>query len=271
MFSYNKSKHFTVSDNLFIGLRPVFLLIGLSCLTLTAQATVNVSTLLELREAVQKSDQAIVMKPGNYNLTDLPDGSKDLPCLGSNNTIDLTGVYVNIPVGTTRRAYITISGHNNIFKGGTFEDTYTSGLKVITDFSSYNKNRSTLARGLKGDAVMRVEGNDNQVIATKLIIRGSFPYGYGSIYGIGRDNVFGLDKRCGILVKGQNNTIDGCELLVMASICRVPLTKQWSKTAWSKDACVPAKIYTWKPIPMTCPHDRITPWLVEASSPCPRT
>jgi hypothetical protein len=59
---------------------------------------------------------------------------------------------------------------------------------------------------------MRVEGNKNQVIATKLIIRGSFPYGYGSIYGIGRDNVFGLNKRCGILVNGQDNTLDGCEL-----------------------------------------------------------
>ena len=178
----------------------------------SAQTTVNVSTLQELREAVQKSDQTIVMKSGSYKLTDLPDGSRNFPCSGSNNMIDLSGIYVNVPVGTTRRSYITISGNNNILRGGTFEDTYQSGLKEVTDFSSYNQNRSTLARGLRGSAVLGVTGDNNRVVSTKLTIRGSFPYGYGSIYGIGSDNVYGLDKRCGIVIKGQSNTIDGCEL-----------------------------------------------------------
>ena len=189
-----------------------FFLTGIFCAPLTAQTAVNVSTLLELRKAVQKSDQTIVMKPGRYVLIDLPDGVRSLPCSGSNNTIDLSGVYVNVPVGTTRRSYVTISGDNNTFKGGTFEDTYVSGLKEVTDFSSYNQNRFTLARGLRGSAVLAVTGDSNRVIGTKLTIRGSFPYGYGSIYGIGSDNVYGLDKRCGIVIKGKSNTIDGCEL-----------------------------------------------------------
>ena len=136
MFPYTYSRHVIVSDKLSMGLSLMVLLTGLSCLPLYAQATVNVSTLLELREAVQKSDQTIVMKPGRYALTDLPDGSRSFPCSGSNNTIDLSGVYVNVPVGTTRRSYITLSGHNNTFKGGTFEDTYPSGLKEVADFSS---------------------------------------------------------------------------------------------------------------------------------------
>lgn len=85
-------------------------------------------------------------------------------------------------------------------------------LKEVTDFSAYNKNRSTLARGLRGAAVFSITGDDNRVIGTKLTVRGSFPYGYGSIYGVGSDNVFGLDKRCGILIKGVDNTIDGCEV-----------------------------------------------------------
>jgi len=209
---YTNSRHAMVSDKWFMELRHIALLIGLSCLPLYAQTTVNVSTLLALREAVQKSDQTVVMIPGRYMLTDLPDGSRSFPCSGSNNTIDLSGVYVNVPVGTTRRSYITISGHNNTFKGGTFEDTYPSGLKEVTDFSSYNQNRSTLARGLRGSAVLAVTGDNNRVVSTKLTIRGSFPYGYGSIYGIGSDNVYGLDKRCGIVIKGQSNTIDGCEI-----------------------------------------------------------
>jgi hypothetical protein len=41
----------------------------------SAEPTVNVSTLSELREAVQKSNQTIVMKPGRYSLTDLPSRS----------------------------------------------------------------------------------------------------------------------------------------------------------------------------------------------------
>lgn len=177
-----------------------------------ARREVAVSSISALREAVQESDQMIVMKPGRYSLTDLPEGSRNFPCSGSNNTIDLSGVYVSVPVGTTRRSYITISGNKNVFSGGTFEDVYQSGLEEVTDFSAYNQNRSTLAKGLRGSAVLEITGDNNRVADTKLTIRGSFPYGYGSLYGIGRDNVYGLDKRCGILVKGESNTIDGCEI-----------------------------------------------------------
>jgi len=172
----------------------------------------NVSTLSELREAVRNSNQTIVMKPGRYTLSDLSSQSRSITCSGSNNTIDMSDVYVNAPVGATRGSYITMSGDNNTFKGGIFEDTYPSGLEEVTDFSSYNQNRSALAKGLRGSAVFEVAGDNNMVVGTKLTIRGSFPYGYGSIYGIGSDNVYGLDKRCGILVKGEGNTIDDCEL-----------------------------------------------------------
>jgi hypothetical protein len=199
-------------NHCFTGLRKSLLLTGLFCLSMVAQAAVNVASLSELREAVQKSDQQIVLKPGRYVLTDLPDGSRNIPCSGSNNRIDLSGVTVDVPVGSTRRSYITISGNDNTFNGGTFEDTYPNGLQEVTDFSRYNQNRSTLARGLKGSAVMSVTGDNNRIVGTKLSVRGSFPYGYGSIYGIGSDNVFGLDKRCGIVVKGESNTIDGCEI-----------------------------------------------------------
>ena len=201
-----------VSGRVPLGWKPVLLLFVLSCQTLGAQTTVNVSTLPELREAVQKGNQTIVMKPGRYSLTDLPSRSRVISCSGSNNTIVLSGVYVSAPVGCTSRSYITISGDNNTFKGGEFEDIYSSGLEEVTDFSAYNKDRATLAKGLRGAPVMSVYGDDNTVLGTKMTVRGSFPYGYGSMYGIGSDNVFGLDKRCGILIKGKHNTVDGCEV-----------------------------------------------------------
>jgi hypothetical protein len=52
----------------------VVLLAVVFCPTLHAQTSVKASTLAELRDAVQKSDQTIVMKPGRYTLTALPDG-----------------------------------------------------------------------------------------------------------------------------------------------------------------------------------------------------
>ena len=206
------SKHLIGSRRCFVVIRSIFLLTGLVGLASPSQARVNVTTLQQLREAVQKSDQVIVMKPGLYMLTDLPSRSRSIPCSGSNNTIDLSGGYVNAPVGCTSRSYITISGDNNTFRGGVFEDTYQNGLKEVTDFSGYNQNRSTLAKGLRGSAVMGITGDNNEVVGVKLTIRGSFPYGYGSIYGIGSDNVYGLDKRCGMVIKGKSNTIDGCEI-----------------------------------------------------------
>ena len=224
------SGYFIGSSRCFTAVRGIFLLAGLSCLTVTAQATVNVSTLAELREAVQRSNQTIFMKPGSYTLADLPGRSRSLPCSGSDNTIDLSGVYVDAPVGSTSRSYIIISGNNNTFRGGTFEDTYPNGLKKVKDFSGYNQNRSTLAKGLRGSAVLAITGDNNRVVSTKLTIRGSFPYGYGSIYGIGSDNVFGLDKRCGILIKGKSNTIDGCEIQQRAFGHGIYMQKPANKT-----------------------------------------
>ncbi|WP_197355324.1 right-handed parallel beta-helix repeat-containing protein [Aureliella helgolandensis] len=198
----------------FIGLWSVSaaLLGAAFCQTLRAQTPVEVSSLSELRAAVRASDQTIVLKAGRYTLTDLPEGDREFHCAGSNNIIDLSEVHITVPVGATRRSYITISGDHNVFRGGTFEDIYQDGLQEVADFSDYNQNRSTLARGLRGSAVLTITGDDNTVSDTHLTIRGSFPYGYGSIYGIGSDNVYGLDKRCGILVKGKRNTLDGCNL-----------------------------------------------------------
>ena len=245
-----------------LGPMSAVLLSVVFCQTLKAQTTIGVSTLSGLREAVQTSDQIIVMRPGRYSLTDLPEGSRDLPCSGSNNTIDLSDVHLTIPVGATRRSYITISGDNNVFRGGTFEDTYPSGLEEVTDFSSYNKNRSTLARGLRGSAVLSVSGDNNTVADTKLTVRGSFPYGYGSIYGIGSDNVYGLDKRCGILLRGKRNTVDGCEIQQRAFghgiYMQSPADESVIRNCLVEGGCARARICTSKLIRRICRRDRIT-------------
>ena len=180
----------------------------------------NVFSLADLREEIQQSNRTIVMQSGNYNLAELPSNSRNLHFDGSNNTIDLTDVYIEVPVGSTddRESYITMEGSNNTILGGEFEDTYDTGLVEVTDFVAYNNDESRLASGLRGAPVMSIYGEDNVVDGIKLTVRGSRPYGYGSIFGIGRDNSFGLDKRCGINIKSEGNTITNAEIQ-MRSFC----------------------------------------------------
>jgi hypothetical protein len=205
----NFNKRFKLLANaLFIGL---LVLLGLTSSTGFAQTTVNVSTLAELRLAVQDSNQHIIMIPGSYSITELPDQSRNFPCSGNNNIIEMNGVYIKFPVGEANGAYFRLTGNHITLKGGEYEDVYKNGMTEVTDFGSYNQDRMNLAKGQKGGALIIVPGNYNQVVGVKLTARGSFPYGYGNIYGIGGKNAAGLDKRCGLLIHGKNVTIDSCE------------------------------------------------------------
>ena len=194
------------------------------------QSLVKVSTLSELRDAVKESNKIIKMKPGNYNITSLPDSLRCFLCSGSNNTIVLSGVYINFPVGTFNESHFNFTGSNNILKGGTFEDTYQNGMVKVTNFGSYNQNRLTMAKGLKGGPNIRVSGNGNTILGIKLTTRGSFPYGYGNMYGIGKDNVTGLDKHCALLITGVGNTVDSCEFQQRAFGHVIYMQKEADKT-----------------------------------------
>ncbi|MBK1854055.1 right-handed parallel beta-helix repeat-containing protein [Verrucomicrobiaceae bacterium 5K15] len=198
-------------------LSSISLMLGLMMAGLVqAESKVTVQSLEELRQAVTKSDQAVVLAAGDYNLADLSKKNRYVEVSGSNNKIDLTGVMLEAPVGSTKSCYFRVTGDHNMIKGGTFEDTYENGLQEVKDFSQYNMERRKLASGLRGDPVVKVSGDHNQIHGLKLTVRGSFPYGYGSIYGIGRDNVFGLDKRCGILLTGRHNMLQRCEIQMRA-------------------------------------------------------
>ena len=195
-------------------LKPYSLFTLLFLLTISqsiiAQNVVN--TLAAFRIAVTNGNQQITLAAGTYNLEDLPNNSRVITFSGSNNTINLTGAHIKVPVGSIKESYMMMTGNHITIIGGEIEDIYRNGLTEITDFSAYNNDRTNLAYGLKGAAVMSILGNNNVINGLKLTVRGSFPYGYGSIYGIGRGNTFGLDTRCGILIKGKSNTRDNVNL-----------------------------------------------------------
>ncbi|WP_299217376.1 carbohydrate-binding protein [uncultured Aquimarina sp.] len=197
--------HYTILLILMASLYPTY--------STNAQTTV-VNSLEEFRIAVQNNNQEIVLEAGNYYLEDLPSNSRVINCTGSGNTIDMTGAHINTLVGSIREVYFIISGDNNVLRNGAIEDFYRNGLEEVTDFSAYNNDRDNLAYGLRGDPIMSITGNQNLVKGLEMIVKGSFPYGYGSQYGIGSQNTFGLSKRCGILITGSDgggigNTLDG--------------------------------------------------------------
>jgi hypothetical protein len=84
-------------------------------------------------------------------------------------------------------------------------------MTEVIDFGGYNQRRK-----LGGMTDIAVSGDDNRIIGVKMTVRGSFPYGYGNMYGIGRGNVVGLKKHCGIRITGDRAIIDGCDIKMEA-------------------------------------------------------
>lgn len=181
---------------------------------------VAVSSIDELRNAVKGSNQRITMKPGKYLLKKIKRNSNSLLHFsGSHNEIILTGVTIETPLRAIRRmrssrdaeaAVFHISGDKVTLTGGTFEDIYPDGKTKITDFGSYNQRSEYHPR--TGTVDFLLTGDDITMKGSKLTVRGSTPYGYGNMYGIGGGAVVRLRKHSGILTKGDRPIIDGCHL-----------------------------------------------------------
>ena len=173
-----------------------------------ARPTVRVSSLEALREAVAESNQQIVLAPGDYEVPD----REGFRLSGSNNDIDLTGAHITAPLETVSgNTLFRLTGDNITLRGGTLEDTYPDGMIEVTDFGAYNQGRKF---GRMNE--IAISGDDNRLIGLKMTVRGSFPYGYGNMYGIGAGNVVGLRKHCGIQITGDRAIIDGCDIKMEA-------------------------------------------------------
>ena len=66
-------------------------------------AQTNVNSLSQLRAAVQNNNQTIILAPGNYNFEDLPSDARDITFSGNDNTVILSGVFIDVPVGSVDR------------------------------------------------------------------------------------------------------------------------------------------------------------------------
>jgi len=174
-----------------------------------ARKVVNVSTIAGLQAAMQGSGQNIIMGAGKYTL----DG-ESLQLSGSNNIVDLTNVYFSSEVSQAGSSRMNITGSGNTIRNGEFEDVYYNGMQQVTDFTAYNQDRKRLANG--GGTNIRVKGDNNHIVGLKVTVRGSYPYGYGAMFGIGRTHALKLSKHAGILVTGKNTVLDGVKVCQQA-------------------------------------------------------
>ncbi|MFK7851789.1 MAG: protein-transmembrane prediction [Akkermansiaceae bacterium] len=196
-----------------------------------AQTTVTVSSIKALREAVAQSNQQIVMTPGTYVLPDMIDGRIGVHLSGSHNKLDLTGVTIQAPIGILNRknrnhynnkkqgsrtgmCVHLVTGDHVTITGGIFDNPHPAHNGSPIDFGSYNQDSANYP--VSNMTEIRLEGDHINLIDCHLTVRGSSPYGYGNIYGIGAGAAIPLRKHSGILMTGDHITIDGCSVKMEA-------------------------------------------------------
>ncbi|MRX65286.1 hypothetical protein [Maribacter luteus] len=193
--------------------RLTILIIGLLCISTALHATdIKINSVRELAEYASKSGNVITMAPGVYRLTDYL-------------TIDsMWGRHER-----NEFSYITFSGNNNVFhlEGVEIEvDTkLRTALKppihsdefLITGSDNTFNGLTLRCKGegtSPGGTVLQVAGKGNTLNDITLYVAGSFPYGYGDLFGKGKakETVIRHKKHSGLLVTGSDTKLYRCKL-----------------------------------------------------------
>ncbi|WP_282123101.1 hypothetical protein [Algibacter mikhailovii] len=173
---------------------------------------IKINSLLALAKYASQSGNTITMEPGEYQLTDYFNtdsinshkARKEYHYInfsGSNNVFNLNGV--EIELDTEIRTQLNppihsdeflISGSNNSFSGLT--------IKCVGNGTS------------KGGTVLKVAGKANVLKDVTLHVAGSYPYGYGDLFGKGKQKETTIKhrKHSGLLVIGDETKLYGCNV-----------------------------------------------------------
>jgi hypothetical protein len=183
-----------------------------SSLATAQEKTVAPSSLAELAQAAAHSGQTVTMKPGVYRVIDfIPlnkiaerKKQKQWPWVnfsGSNNVFQLKGVVIELD--TRLRSALRPPVHTDDFLISGSSNTFF-GLTI-----------TNLGNGASpGGAALAVRGNGNSLRDCTLYVRGSFPYGYGDLFGKGGPDILSHNKKSGVLVTGNGTSLFGCQLFM---------------------------------------------------------
>lgn len=173
---------------------------------------IKINSLKELAIYAAKSGNTIIMKPGVYRLTDYLNSDsisarrsrKEFQYItfkGSDNVFNLKGV--EIELDTEIRTVLNppihsdefmVTGSNNFFEGLT--------IRCIGQGKS------------PGGTVLKVAGEANSIKDVTLYVAGSYPYGYGDLFGKGKqaETTIKHQKHSGLLVTGNYTKLYGCKV-----------------------------------------------------------
>lgn len=226
------------------GARKLTLTAILVCLALVTAGSlmaeeVEVSSLEELALYAGNSGNIVRMEPGTYEMTDyislddIPERRREekwqyIDFTGSNNEFDLAGVTIRFDtrLGNKLRAPIhtpdfLISGDGNVLKG--------LSITYVGNHPSRSEN------------VLSVRGENNTLRKVTLRVRGSYPYGYGDLFGKGGGGLVGPRKHSGLRIKGPNTRVIGCEVY-MRSFGHGFYVQGDGENAYFKDCYVEGKM-----------------------------
>jgi len=169
---------------------------------------ISIDSLSELKDYLDQNNQCVKMAPGTYTFDSSNTGPNEL---------------------FSDPSILKFTGENNtfIFDDVTFrfqtENMRAFGRADIRNFHVFGKNNSfrNLTMMDIGDnapsfraQAMLLDGVDNTVEGFDISTRGSFPYGYGDIFGKGGSSVIGHTKHSGILIVGESITLKDTRLLM---------------------------------------------------------
>lgn len=189
------------------------------CILLCTQQVqgVTIDSLDKLQAAFGQSNEEVTLRAGTYTITadDIESGRYGevvtmgannvysmLHLSGSNNKFDFSGVTLRISTktfvarGRIDLNEIRITGNNNVL----------TNLRMIDDGDADDAPTTRMTN-------IVMDGRNNRIEKFNMFITGSFPYGYGDIFGKGGGPVIGHHKHSAILVRGKDNQVIDCTLI----------------------------------------------------------
>ena len=166
---------------------------------------IEISSLEELAGYARRDSNSVKLLPGTYKLIDFLNADSIAARLernqypyiefsGSNNTFDFEGV--TFEIDTRLRKLLRHPIHTNeIFVSG--DSNTMKGLEIIHIGDETSP----------GGVTFCTEGQGNTIDGFTLRVQGSFPYGYGDLFGKGGPDVIRHAKHSGFLITGSGTTI----------------------------------------------------------------
>ncbi len=118
---------------------------------------------------------------------------------GSHNTFDFRGVQLEIDTQLRKQLRHPIHTNELVVSG---TSNTLQGLEIVHVGNGTSP----------GGAAFCVEGDGNTISGFTIRVQGSFPYGYGDLFGKGGPDVIRHQKHSGFLITGSNTKVLNCRL-----------------------------------------------------------